>query len=167
MYDYVLQYGFDKSSHNKIQKIKYYLKTNGIQDKERNWLPHITIDLYNCQDQGEFLHSLDLIIKEIKQFDIQFKNLNDCNEETLYIEPYNKNNLMNLKLFFDEKLNKYMLEKRKTRKYIPHATLCTSDTLDKSIKLANNIFSPFDARVKYIWVYNHDMVLIKEYKLEN
>lgn len=167
MYDYVLQYGFDKNSHNKIQEIKDYLKINGIQDRERNWLPHITIDLYNCKKQDEFLNSVDSIINKIKQFDIQFKSLNNCNEETLYIEPFNKDNLMNLKQFFDEKLNKYMLEKRRTRKYIPHATLCTSDTLDKSIKLANDKFSPFTARVKCIWVYNSDMVLIREYKLKD
>ena len=95
MYDYVLQYGFDKDSHNKIQEIKSYLKTNGIQDRERGWLPHITIDLYNCQNQDEFIDNVDSIVKQVKQFDIQFKNLNDCNEETLYIEPYNKDILIN------------------------------------------------------------------------
>ena len=166
MYDYVLQYGFDKDSHNKIQEIKSYLKTNGIQDRERGWLPHITIDLYNCQNQDEFIDNVDSIVKQVKQFDIQFKNLNDCNEETLYIEPYNKDILINLKQFFDENLNKYMLEKRRTRKYIPHATLCTSDTLNKAIKLANDKFLPFTAKVKYIWVYSRDMKLMKQYTLE-
>lgn len=45
MYDYVLQYGFDKDTEQFIQSIKNYLKENKIKDEERNWLPHITIDL--------------------------------------------------------------------------------------------------------------------------
>ncbi len=167
MYDYVLQYGFDNKSQNTIQEIKDYLKDNGIKDREKKWLPHITIDLYNCENKKEFIGKLDSIVRDIKQFDVEFKKLNDCNEETLYIEPYNKERLLELKQFFDKELNIYMLPKRKTRKYIPHATLCTSDLLDKSIKLANDKFVPFVARVKYIWVYNPNMVLIKEYKLKN
>ena len=166
MYDYVLQYGFDIESQNYIQSIKKYLKDNGIEDKERNWLPHITIDLYNCKNQHEFINKLDTIIEDIKEFYIDFKTLNTCNDETLYIEPYNKKQLMNLKQFFNKELNTYMLEKRKERKYIPHATLCTSDTLNKSIKLANDKFSAFTAKIEYIWIYNSDMELIKEYNLK-
>ena len=49
---------------------------------------------------------------------------------------------MELKQYFNTELNNYMLEKRRERKYIPHATLCTSDTLDKSIQLANQKFNP-------------------------
>ena len=74
--------------------------------------------------------------------------------------------LMELKQYFNTKLNNYMLEKRRKRKYIPHATLCTSDTLDKSIQLANQKFNPFISTIKYIWVYNRDMQLIKEYNLK-
>ena len=51
MYDYVLQYGFDTESIYYIQCIKDYLKNNRIIDRERNWLPHITIDLYNCKNE--------------------------------------------------------------------------------------------------------------------
>lgn len=166
MYDYVLQYGFDIESQKYIQNIKDYLRNNGIKDRERNWLPHITIDLYNCKNQNEFINKLDTIIHEISVFDIEFKNLNNCNDETLYIEPYNKENLMKLKQYFNKELNDHMLEKRRERKYIPHATLCTSDTLDKAIQLANEKFSPFTARIKYIWIYNRDMDLIKEYSLK-
>lgn len=54
MYDYVLQYGFDDKSSRIIQEIKDYLKVNEIKDRERKWLPHITIDLYDCKDQNEF-----------------------------------------------------------------------------------------------------------------
>ena len=158
MYDYVLQYGFDTESKYYIQSIKDYLKNNRIIDRERNWLPHITIDLYNCKNEKEFIDKLDVIVEKISAFNIEFKNLNTCNNETLYIEPYNKEILM--------KLNNYMLEKRRERKYIPHATLCTSDTLDKSIQLANQKFNPFISTIKYIWVYNRDMQLIKEYNLK-
>lgn len=165
MYDYVLQYGFDIESKNYIQSIKDYLKNNGIIDRERNWLPHITIDLYNCKNQKEFIYKLDVIVEKINTFNIEFKNLNTCNNETLYIEPYNKENLMELKQYFNTELSNYMLEKRRERKYIPHATICTSDTLDKSIQLANEKFNPFVSTIKYIWVYNRDMQLIKEYNL--
>ena len=166
MYDYVLQYGFDTESKYYIQSIKDYLKNNRIIDRERNWLPHITIDLYNCKNEKEFIDKLDVIVEKISAFNIEFKNLNTCNNETLYIEPYNKEILMELKQYFNTELNNYMLEKRRERKYIPHATLCTSDTLDKSIQLANQKFNPFISTIKYIWVYNRDIQLIKEYNLK-
>ena len=166
MYDYVLQYGFDTESKYYIQSIKDYLKNNRIIDRERNWLPHITIDLYNCKNEKEFIDKLDVIVEKISTFNIEFKNFNTCNNETLYIEPYNKEILMELKQYFNTELNNYMLEKRRERKYIPHATLCTSDTLDKSIQLANQKFNPFISTIKYIWVYNRDMQLIKEYNLK-
>ena len=166
MYDYVLQYGFDTESKYYIQSIKDYLKNNRIIDRERNWLPHITIDLYNCKNEKEFIDKLDVIVEKISAFNIEFKNLNTCNNETLYIEPYNKEILMELKQYFNTELNNYMLEKRRERKYIPHATLCTSDTLDKSIQLANQKFNPFISTIKYIWFYNRDMQLIKEYNLK-
>ena len=166
MYDYVLQYGFDTESKYYIQSIKDYLKNNRIIDRERNWLPHITIDLYNCKNEKEFIDKLDVIVEKISAFNIEFKNLNTCNNETLYIEPYNREILMELKQYFNTELNNYMLEKRRKRKYIPHATLCTSDTLDKSIQLANQKFNPFISTIKYIWVYNRDMQLIKEYNLK-
>ena len=166
MYDYLLQYGFDIKSQSYIQDIKEYLKNNGIQDKERKWLPHITIDLYDCKNQDEFINKLDEIIENIKEFDIEFKNLNTFNNETLYLEPYNKEKLMYLKKIFNQELNNYMLEKRIERKYMPHATLCTSDMLDKSISLAREKFSLFTARIEFIWVYNQKMELIKQYKLK-
>lgn len=129
-------------------------------------MPHITIDLYNCKNEKEFIDKLDVIVEKISAFNIEFKNLNTCNNETLYIEPYNKEILMELKQYFNTELNNYMLEKRRERKYIPHATLCTGDTLDKSIQLANQKFNPFISTIKYIWVYNRDMQLIKEYNLK-
>ena len=150
MYDYVLEYGFDTESKYYIQSIKDYLKNNRIIDREKNWLPHITIDLYNCKNEKEFIDKLDVIVEKISAFNIEFKNLNTCNNETLYIEPYNKEILMELKQYFNTELNNYMLEKRRERKYIPHATLCTSDTLDKSIQLANQKFNPFISTIKYI-----------------
>ena len=100
MYDYVLQYGFDTESKYYIQSIKDYLKNNRIIDRERNWLPHITIDLYNCKNEKEFIDKLDVIVEKISAFNIEFKNLNTCNNETLYIEPYNKEILMELKHYY-------------------------------------------------------------------
>ena len=80
MYDYVLQYGFDTESKYYIQSIKDYLKNNRIIDRERNWLPHITIDLYNCKNEKEFIDKLDVIVEKISAFNIEFKNLNTCNK---------------------------------------------------------------------------------------
>ena len=88
MYDYVLQYGFDKETEQFVQSIKNYLKENKIKDEERNWLPHITIDLYNCKDQETFINKLDNIISNIKRFNVRFINLNDFNGKILYIEPF-------------------------------------------------------------------------------
>lgn len=90
MYDYVLQYGFDKNTQKTIQEIKGCLKRNKIEDRERNWLSHITIDLYNCKSQNEFIE-----------------------------------------------------------------------------QIAKQKFEPFVARIKYLWVYNCDMELIKEYELKS
>lgn len=65
MYDYVLQYGFDTESKYYIQSIKDYLKNNRIIDRERNWLPYITIDLYNCKNEKEFIDKLDVIVEKL------------------------------------------------------------------------------------------------------
>lgn len=165
MYDYVLQYGFDDNTRDYIQSIKDYLKENGIEDKERNWLPHITIDLYNCKGEKEFIEKCDNAILGLKSFKVEFRKLNHCNNETLYIEPHNDEQLLKLKLHFDNELDDYMIEKRRTRNYIPHITLCTTPTLDKAIHLSNKKFKPFTAEIKYIWIYNSNMELIKTYDL--
>ena len=87
MYDYVLQYGFDKKLQEYIQNIKEYLKINNVEDKERNWLPHIT--------------------------------------------------------------------------------LCTNNDIDENIyNLANKKFYPISVEIKYIWVYDQKMKLVKEYRLK-
>lgn len=78
-------------------------------------MPHITIDLYNCKNEKEFIDKLDVIVEKISAFNIEFKNLNTCNNETLYIEPYNKEILMELKQYFNTELNNYMLEKRREK----------------------------------------------------
>lgn len=165
MYDYVLQYGFDKETQDYIQSIKNTLKSNNIEDKERNWLPHITIDLYDCKNKIEFIEKLDNITKNINSFNIEFRNLNNFDNETLYIEPYNKDNLMNLKSIFDEELKLYRLERRLKRVYRPHITLCTNNDLSIAYKIANENFLSFKGTIKYIWCYNQDMELIKEYIL--
>lgn len=167
MYDYVLQYGFDKETQDYVQSIKTTLKSSNIEDRERNWLPHITIDLYDCKNKNEFIEKLDKIAQNISSFNIEFRNLNDFDNETLYIEPYNKNNLMNLKSIFDEELKSYRLERRLKRIYRPHVTLCTNNNLSIAYKIANEKFSPFSGTIKYIWCYNQSMELLKEYILND
>ncbi len=167
MYDYVLQYGFDRNTQKTIQAIKECLKKNKVEDKERNWLPHITIDLYNCKNQEEFIKKLDKIIKEIENFEIVCKTLNNFDEETLYIEPYNKEKLIELKAIFDAELSKYRLETRIEREYKPHITLCTNNDLTKAKEIAKQMFKPFVAKIEYLWVYNRDMKLIKAYELKS
>lgn len=167
MYDYVLQYGFDIESENNIQNIKKYLKDNNIKDKERKWRPHITIDLYDCTNQNEFIEKVDSIVNNIKCFELECKNLNDFDKETLYIDPYNKDRLLELKLDFDNVLNDYRKLNRKERIYKPHITLCTNENINQSLyDLTNNVFEPFVAKVEKIWIYNQNMELIKEYKLK-
>lgn len=171
MYDYVLQYGFDKKSQLQIQNIKDYLKENHILDIERKWLPHITIDLYDCANQNEFISKVDSIVSHITCFDLLCNNLNDVDDkgkQTLYIEPQNKEKLLELKSVFDEKLDTYRKPHRKEKNfYNPHITLCTNDCVDENLyHLTNDIFRPFIAKVRYIWIYNQNMEQIKEYKLE-
>ena len=84
-YDYVLQYGFDKEAEQFIKSIQNYLKENKIKNEERNWLPHITIDLYACKDQETFINKLDNMISNINQFKIRCINLNDFDaKNTVY-----------------------------------------------------------------------------------
>lgn len=166
MYDYVLQYGFNKVTENFVKSIKNYLNENKIKDEERNWLPHITIDLYNCKNQEVFINRLNKIITNINKFKIRFKNLNDFNKNTLYIQPFDVKELVRLKNIFNKELDEYRLENRKNVIYKPHITLCTNDNINQNTyDLAHDIFHSFVGEVKYIWVYNQNMELIKENEL--
>ncbi len=167
MYDYVLQYGFDPKTQNTIQELKKCLKENGVNDKERKWLPHITIDLYNCKNQDKFIKEINKIAEKINNFKIECNSLNNFDEETLYIEPYNKEKLMKLKLVFDEVLKEYRIEERKNREYRPHITLCTNNDLTIAKKIANKKFKPFEGMIEHLWIYDCNMNLIKEYKLKH
>lgn len=166
MYDYVLQLGFDKNTEKRIQNLKDYLKDNNIKDKERNWLPHITIDLYDCKNINEFIIKLDETLKNIASININFNNLNDFDNKTLYIEPYEKDGLLKIKNIIDEKLKDYRIERRKSRIYKPHVTLCTNEDIRNAYKLALERFRPFSGQIKYLWIYNQEMKLIKEYELK-
>ena len=148
-----------------ISKIKNTLKENNIMDKEKNWRPHITIDLYNCSNRDQFIEMIDEIIEKIKSFEIEFNNLNNFDEETLYIEPFNKTELYEIKAIFDSQLNKYRLEKRLNRTYKPHVTLCTNDDLTKAKLISEDKFKPFIGKISYLWVYNPKVELIKEYRV--
>ncbi len=167
MYDYVLQYGFDKETEQFIKSIQNYLKENKIKNEERNWLPHITIDLYDCKDQETFINKLDNMISNINRFKIRCINLNDFDAKTLYIEPFDTKELIRLKQLFNQELDAYRLENTRNRIYKPHITLCTNDNINQNTyDLAHNIFHSFVGEIKYIWVYNQNMELIKEYELK-
>ena len=166
MYDYVLQLGFDRNTEEKIQNLKDYLKNNNIKDKERKWLPHITIDLYDCKNINEFIIKLGKAIEDINAININFKNLNDFDNKTLYIEPCEKNDLLEIKDIIDRRLEDYRIERRKSRIYKPHVTLCTNEDIRNAYKLALERFKPFSGQIKYLWIYNCEMELIKEYELK-
>ena len=165
MYDYVIQLSINKKFQRKVNKLKNILKNNKIEDTERNWLPHITIDIYNCGDEIEFIKRVDLIVKSIKSFYINCNKLNDFDKKTLYIDQLNKKELLTIKEKFDKALEKYRLQNRKSRVYKPHITLCTNENIEAAKAIAENNFKNFVAEVKYLWVYNRNMRLIKEYKL--
>ncbi len=166
MYDYVIQLGFDKDTEAYIQNIKNTLKENHVMDKEKNWRPHITIDLYNCNNQEQFIAMVDKIIEKIKSSEIKFNNLNNFEEETLYIEPFNKTPLYEIKNIFDNQLSKYRLEKRINRIYKPHVTLCTNNDLTKAKLISEDKFKPFIGKILYLWIYNPQLLLVKEYHLD-
>ena len=109
---------------------------------------------------------IDEIIEKIKSFEIEFNNLNNFEEETLYIEPFNKTELYEIKTIFDSQLNKYRLEKRLKRTYKPHVTLCTNDDLTKAKLVLEDKFKPFIGKISYLWIYNPKVELIKEYYLD-
>lgn len=167
MYDYVLQLGFDSKTEKSIQEIKNYLKQNHIEDKERIWLPHITVDLYNCNDQNRLIKKIGEIAKNMQPIKLEFQNLNDFRYETLYIEPYNKTHLLDLKEKCNHILKEYRIEKRKNMIYMPHVTLCTNENVKEAYLLANQKFYPFRGTINYLWLYNQKQELIKEYRLES
>ena len=90
------------------------------------------------------MEKLDKIVQNISSFNMEFRNLNNFDNETLYIDPYNKDNLMNLKSIFDQELKPYRLERRLKRVYKPHVTLCTNNDLSTAYKIANEEFSTFN-----------------------
>ena len=166
MYDYVLQFGFDIENQKYIESIKQYLKENKIKDKEKNWLPHITIDLYNSKNEKEFIKKIDSIVNNIECFNLNFNNLNDFDKATLYLEPFNADILIKIKIMFDNILTDYRLETRKQRIYQPHVTLCTNDNINEALTFAKSKFKAFKGNVKYLWIYNSEVKLIKEYELK-
>lgn len=100
--------------------------------------------MYDCKNKNIFIEKLDKIVQNISSFNMEFRNLNNFDNETLYIEPYNKDNLMNLKSIFDQELKPYRLERRLKRVYKPHVTLCTNNDLSTAYKIANEEFSTFN-----------------------
>lgn len=119
MYDYVIQYGLDPEATQLIQEIKRELKQKRIPDKEKNLLPHITIDLYKSSNKNEFIHQVEQITQHINSFTIELNELADFDQETLYLNPTPKEPFLINKKQFDQALNKYQLPHRK-REYINH-----------------------------------------------
>jgi len=166
MYDYVLQFGFDNESQFKVQEIRNHIRQNGFVDRQRGWLPHITIDMYKCKNQNQFIEIVDEIVKGLKRFEIKMDRLDDFFNEYLHIKPEPIKTLAKIKQQFDKQLNDYMLASRRTKEYTPHISLSQNDELEKSQEVAMEKFVPWNATVCKIWVYNKNMQLVKEYKLK-
>ena len=164
-YDYVLQLGFDKQTENYIQHIKDTLKANNIRDRQKNWRPHITIDMYNCDDEKLFIEKVENIVSNIKAENLACKNLNNFDNETLYIEPFNKEGLQNIKHIFNDGLAEFRLQSRINREYKPHITLCSTDNIAGAIEISTLLFKPFECKAEYLWIYTPAVKLVKEYKL--
>ena len=85
----------------------------------------------------------------------------------MYIEPFDTKELITLKQIFNKELDEYRLENTRNRIYKPHITLCKNDDINQNTyDLAHNVFHSFIGDITYIWVYNQDMELIKEYELK-
>lgn len=167
MYDYVIQYGLNLEATQLIQEIKRELKQKRIPDKEKKWLPHITIDLYKSNNKNEFIHQVEQITQHIKSFTIELNELADFDQETLYLNPTPKEQLLINKKQFDQALYKYQLPHRRKRIYKPHITLCTNDKIEKNTyDIAKTKFRPFTAKVKYVWIYTPEIVLVKQIELK-
>lgn len=165
MYDYVLQFGFDGESQFKVQEIRNHIRQSGFIDRQRGWLPHITIDMYNCKDKEEFIEKIDKIVENLQQFEIKMEKIDNFFNEYLHIAPSPAEKLQKIKQQFDVALGNYMLSSRKEKEYKPHITLSQNDELEQSQKVAMEKFLPWRATVCKVWMYNEKMQLIKQWTL--
>lgn len=138
MEELILQFAFDREAMITIQDIRNHIRVNEFVDRQRGWLPHITINKYNVesQDKEKFIKLTDEIISNYSLFNLHLEALdnfiNGENDGTLYIKPTETENLCTLKQQFDVKLEEFTIESRKKRYYTPHITLCTNNMLKES-----------------------------------
>ena len=164
MYDYVLQFGLDDESSKKVQVIRNHIRLEGFLDKQRGWLPHITIEKYNCSNRNEFISRVEKVVSKISKFNINLFSFGTFDNGTLFITPTPADNLVKYKNMFDEELST-MKVPSKHDGYNPHVTLCTNDHLEQSKVAAFEKFKPFSATVTKVWIYTENMVLVKEFEL--
>ena len=55
METYILQFGLDKNSQDFIQNVRNEIRIAGFVDRQRGWLPHITIDKYDGSNFEELI----------------------------------------------------------------------------------------------------------------
>ena len=166
METYILQFGLDRDSQNFVQNIRNEIKLAGFVDRQRGWLPHITIDKYNDSNFNLLINNVESVLKNFSAFDIELKQLGNFDNETLFIDPLPKNTILDIKTQLDLALDEFRFESRKLRPYNPHITLCTNNNLDECQKVATKNLSPKTATVEKIWLYTEkNMELIKEWTL--
>lgn len=136
----------------------------GIPDKQRGWLPHVTLNLYQFEDLDKFIKSIDKFIGEISTFGVMCSSLGNFRKETLFIDPDNKECFESIKNLFDKKLAKYVI--KDDRKYAPHITICTNNMFDKSVELTKKKFKKMKVKVCKIWLFDEKVNFIKEWKLK-
>ena len=166
MYNYVIQIALDRTSQTYVQNLRNCIRQNNIVDRQRGWLPHITVDKYNCKNEKNLINKITEIVSDIKVFKFNVSGFSSFSGETLYLKPDKLDEIIELKNKFDKGLSRYRLSKELRRKeYNPHITICTNDRLEDSIQVLMNYFSSFEVFVSKIWLYTEDMRLVKEWEL--
>ena len=163
-YDYVLQFGLDRLSQAYVQNIRNRIRQNDLVDRQRGWLPHITIDKYKCKEEDKIVEIIDSVVEGIYEIPFAVEEFGNFDGETLYLKPSNIEEFQIVKETFDKALKNYKVKGRDT--YNPHITLCTNDKLEESIDVVMSIFSSFSGYACKLWLYDEKMCLIKEWLLK-
>ena len=168
METYILQFGLDKNSQDYIQNVRNEIRIAGFVDRQRGWLPHITIDKYDDSNLEELIERTNQVLADVTAFKINLETLNNFDKETLFIEPNPKDIILEIKNNLDISLDKFRFESRKLRGYNPHITLCTNNNLEECEKIAYQHFSKREAAIERVWLYTEkNMELVKEWVLKN
>lgn len=168
METYILQFGLDKNSQDFIQNVRNEIRIAGFVDRQRGWLPHITIDKYDGSNFEELIEKINQVIANVSAFKINLETLNNFDKETLFVEPEPKDKVLEIKSELDIALDKFRFESRRMRGYNPHITLCTNNNLEECEKIAYQHFSKREATIERVWLYTEkNMELVKEWVLKN